>query len=63
LWSAAFRIFIDVIIAIFILGAQWIVASDQPSAQIDSAHAPASSTVFPTDATFELRPVTLHGAI
>jgi len=40
-------IFINVIFTIFMLAAQWIVASRQPPAQVDSAHVPASSTVFP----------------
>ncbi len=39
-------IFIYVIVAIFMMGAQWIAASRQPPAQ-DSAQAPASSAVFP----------------
>ena len=46
--AVIFMIFIYVIVAIFMMGAQWIAASRQPPAQVDSAHAPASSTVSPT---------------
>ena len=38
-----YMIFIYVIIAIFMLGAQWIAASHEPPAQVDSARAPAST--------------------
>lgn len=40
-------IFINVIFFAFMLGAQFIIASRQPPAQVDNAHAPASSTVLP----------------
>jgi uncharacterized BrkB/YihY/UPF0761 family membrane protein len=40
-------IFIYVIVAIFMMGAQWIAASLQSPAQVDSAHVLPSSTVFP----------------
>jgi len=33
-------ILINVIFTIFMLAAQWIVASGQPPAQVDSAHVP-----------------------
>jgi|SRR5579872_5256326 len=36
-----------VIFMAFALGAQFIAASRQPSAQVDNAHAPAPSTVIP----------------
>jgi hypothetical protein len=42
-----YLIFIYVILASFMLGAEWIAASRQPPVHVDSAHAPASSTVFP----------------
>jgi hypothetical protein len=32
-----------VIIAIFMMGAQWIAASREPAAQVDGAHAPTST--------------------
>jgi hypothetical protein len=38
---------IYVIIVAFMLGAQYIMASHQPPAQVDNAHAAASSTVTP----------------
>jgi hypothetical protein len=37
---------IYVITATSMMGAQWIAASSKQPAQVDSAHAPASSTVF-----------------
>jgi hypothetical protein len=40
-------IFINVIFMAFMLGAQFIIGSRQPPAQVDSDHTPASSTVFP----------------
>ena len=40
-------IFIYVIIAIFMMGAQWIAASRQTPAQVDNAVTPASSAVLP----------------
>ena len=40
-------IFIYVIVAIFMMGAQWIAASRQPPARVDNTHTPASSAVFP----------------
>lgn len=40
-------IFIYVIVAIFMMGAQWIAASRQPPAQVDNAHTPAFSAVSP----------------
>jgi hypothetical protein len=40
-------IFIYVIVAIFMMSAQWIAASRQPPARVDNTHPPASSTVFP----------------
>ena len=36
-------IFIYVIFAIFMMGAQWIAASREPPAQVDGAHVPAST--------------------
>ncbi len=36
-------IFIYVIVAIFMMGAQWIAASREPPAQVDGARAPAST--------------------
>ena len=44
--SVIYMILINVIVTIFVLGAQWIAASRQPPAQ-DNAQAPASSAVFP----------------
>jgi hypothetical protein len=41
------RTIIYVIIMACMLGAQYIMASDQPPAQVDNAHVPASSTVIP----------------
>lgn len=38
---------IYVIVAIFMMGAQWIAASRQPPAQVDNAHTPAFSAVSP----------------
>ena len=46
-WAVISVIFINVIFTIFMLAAQWIVASRQPPAQVDSAHMPASRAVFP----------------
>jgi hypothetical protein len=40
-------IFINVIFFAFMLGAQFIIASRQPPAQVDTAYAPASRTVLP----------------
>jgi hypothetical protein len=37
---------ISAILIAFLLGAAWILASHQPSPQVDSARAPASDTVF-----------------
>jgi hypothetical protein len=45
--SVIHAIAINVIIMAFVLGAQWIMASSQPPAQVDSAHASASGTVSP----------------
>ena len=45
--SVISMILINVIFAIFMMSAQWIAASRQPPAQVDSARVPASSTVFP----------------
>jgi len=45
--AVIYMILINVIVTIFMLGAQWIAASRQPPARVDSAHAPASSIVFP----------------
>jgi hypothetical protein len=39
-------IFIYVIVAIFMMSAEWIAASRQPPARVDNTHTPASSTVF-----------------
>jgi hypothetical protein len=44
--TVIFMIFIYVIIAIFMMGAQWIAASREPPAQVDGAHAPPSNTIF-----------------
>jgi hypothetical protein len=44
--AVIYMILINVIVTIFMLGAQWIAASRQPPAQ-DNAQAPASSAVFP----------------
>jgi len=46
---AKFRagLFMYAVFIAFILAAQWIALGRQPPAQVDSAHAPASSTVFP----------------
>jgi hypothetical protein len=44
--AANFRTIIYVIIMAFMLSAQWIIASHQPSAQVETAHAPASRTVI-----------------
>jgi hypothetical protein len=41
--TVIFMIFIYVIIAIFMMGAQWIAASREPPAQVDGARAPAST--------------------
>jgi len=41
------RTIMYVIIIAFMLGAQYIIASHQTPAQVDNAHAPASSTVIP----------------
>ena len=43
-------IYLYVIVLVFVLGVQWIAANRQPSASVDSVQAPASNTVFPTDA-------------
>ena len=40
-------IFIYVIVAIFMMGAQWIAASRQPPAQVDNAPVLAAGTVLP----------------
>jgi hypothetical protein len=40
-------IFIYVFITVFMMSAQWIVASREPPAQVDSALAPASSNARP----------------
>ncbi len=40
-------IFIYVIVAIFMMSAQWIAASRQPPARVDNTHTPASITVVP----------------
>jgi hypothetical protein len=40
-------IVINVLFMAFMLGTQWIMAGRQPSAQVDNAHAPVSSTVLP----------------
>ena len=46
--AVIYMILINVIITIFMLGAQWIAASRQPPAQVDSAyHVQATSTVLP----------------
>jgi len=44
---AIYLIFIYVILASFMLGAEWITARRQPPARVDSAHVPAASEVFP----------------
>jgi len=44
--AVMYLILISVIVAIFMMGAQWVAASCQPPAQ-DNAQAPASSAVFP----------------
>jgi hypothetical protein len=41
--TVIFMIFIYVIIAIFMMGAQWIAASREPPAQVDGGHARAST--------------------
>jgi hypothetical protein len=41
--TVIFKIFIYVIIAIFMMGAQWIAASREPAAQVDGAQAPTST--------------------
>ncbi len=41
--TVIFMIFIYVTIAVFMMGAQWIAASREPPAQLDGAHAPAST--------------------
>ena len=41
--TVIFMIFMYVIIAIFMMGAQWIAASRVSPAQVDGAHAPAST--------------------
>jgi hypothetical protein len=41
-WTVAYVVFM-----VLALGAQWVAASDQPPAQADKAHAPATSTVAP----------------
>jgi hypothetical protein len=46
--SVIHMIVINVIFAAIVLGAQLIVASRQPPAQVDGVHAPASSTVSST---------------
>ena len=40
-------IYAILIFVAFVLGAQWIIASEQPSAQVDNAAGRASSTFFP----------------
>ena len=40
-------IIVNAIFFAFVLGAQFIIASRKPPAQVDNAHAPASSTVLP----------------
>ena len=52
-------IFIYVIIAIFMMGAQWIAASRQPPAQVDNTHSASLQRSLPTVATAELWPVTI----
>ena len=42
-----YLIFIYVILASFMLGAEWIAASRQPPARVDRAHVTVSSEVFP----------------
>jgi hypothetical protein len=44
--AVIYMILINVIVTIFMLGAQWIAASRQPPAQ-NNAQAPASTVVFP----------------
>ena len=41
------RVLTFVIIMAAVLGAQWIIASHQPPAQVDNAPEPTSSTLFP----------------
>jgi len=38
---------INVVVAIFMMGAQWIAQSSQPSASVDSAHVSTASNVLP----------------
>jgi len=53
---------IYVIVMVLVLGTQCIIASLQPP-QVDNAHAPASrARSLPTDASAELRPVTMKRA-
>jgi hypothetical protein len=49
--SVIHMIVINVIFAAFVLGAQWIVASRQPPAQVNDAHAQASSAASPKTPT------------
>lgn len=44
---AIIRVICFVIFMTFVLGAQWMFANHQPSAGVDNAHTPASSTVSP----------------
>ena len=46
-----------IIIMTLMLGAQFIMASLQPKAQVDDPHAPASSTVAPGYAIVKFRPI------
>jgi len=41
------RTVLYVIFIIFVLGAQWVMASRRPSEQVDNVRAPAASTVLP----------------
>ncbi len=45
--SVTYTIFINVIFIAGLLGAQWIVASRQPEARVDTAQAPTSSRAIP----------------
>lgn len=44
-------IVINVVFAAFVLGAQWLVASHQPPAEVDNARVPASSAACPKTPT------------
>jgi hypothetical protein len=45
--AVIYMIVINVVVTIFMLGAEWIAAIRQTPAQVDNAQAPAFSAVFP----------------